>query len=105
MNIELEWERKRNILKKQNIYIFLNQELECAKVIDKIMFSAKNAFFIHPLSKLNANNSPLTRPGQELSNSTTEANFSLQDFIIQDTCVHAQLVTNHNYSHFCLIYV
>ena len=40
MNIELEWERKRNILslKKQKIYIFLNQELECAKVIGKIMF-------------------------------------------------------------------
>ena len=44
MNIELEWERKRNILKKQNIYIFLNQELECAKVIDKIMFSPISSF-------------------------------------------------------------
>ena len=46
-----------------------------------------------------ANNST-ARP--EAKNATTDDNFSLQDFIIQDT--HCSRSDCHNYLHFCLIY-
>ena len=48
-----------------------------------------------------ANNST-ARPEPEAKNATTDDNFSLQDFIIQDT--HCSRSDCHNYSHFCLIY-
>ena len=48
-----------------------------------------------------ANNST-ARPEPEAKNATTDDNFSLQDFIIQDT--HCSRSDCHNYSQFCLIY-
>ena len=50
-------------------------------------------------NRVSANNST-TRP--DVKNATTDDNFSLQDFIIQDrACSWSDC---HNYSHFCLIY-
>ena len=51
-------------------------------------------------NRVPANTSSTARP--EVKNATTDDNFSLQDFIIQDTACSRS--DSHNYLHFCLIY-